>query len=152
MRVERGDIVGDQRLLVALEGGAHFGHDFGQVDLHGCSSLLGGRGATATLAFSSAWAMRSATSSRQGAAMICTPIGSGSSGTGTATTGRPMNEIGCVKMPMLGRSGTSAPSSCMVCWPMRGRREGRGRRQDRIDALEQLAGPARDTSGGTSAP
>ena len=45
---------------------------------------------------SSAWAMRSAMSSRHGAAMICTPIGSGSSGTGTATTGRPMNEIGWV--------------------------------------------------------
>ena len=25
-----------------------------------------------------------------------------------------------MKMPMLGRSGTSAPSSIMVCWPMRG--------------------------------
>jgi hypothetical protein len=31
-----------------------------------------------------------------GAAMICTPIGIGTSGTGTATTGRPMNEIGWV--------------------------------------------------------
>ena len=40
--------------------------------------------------------MRSATSSRHGAAMICTPIGSGASGTGTATTGRPMKEIGWV--------------------------------------------------------
>ena len=40
--------------------------------------------------------MRSATSSRHGAAMIWTAIGSGVSGTGTATTGKPMNEIGCV--------------------------------------------------------
>jgi len=30
---------------------------------------------------------------RRGAATICTPIGKGWSGTGTATTGRPMNEI-----------------------------------------------------------
>jgi len=28
--------------------------------------------------------------------MICTPIGIGSSGTGTATTGKPMKEIGWV--------------------------------------------------------
>ena len=40
--------------------------------------------------------MRSAISSRHGAAMTCTPIGSGLRGTGTATTGRPMNEIGWV--------------------------------------------------------
>jgi hypothetical protein len=45
---------------------------------------------------SSAWAIRSATSSRHGAAMICTPMGSGWNGTGTVTTGRPMNEIGWV--------------------------------------------------------
>ena len=64
--------------------------------------------------------MRRAMSSRQGAATICTPIGSGSSGTGTATTGRPMNEMGWVKMPILGRRGTSWPSSSIVCWPMRG--------------------------------
>ena len=57
---------------------------------------IGGRGAAATPFCSSACAMRSAMSSRQGAAMICTPIGSGSSGTGTATTGRPMKEIGWV--------------------------------------------------------
>ena len=41
--------------------------------------------------------MRSATSSRQGAVMICTPIGNASpSITGTATTGKPMKEIGWV--------------------------------------------------------
>ena len=44
--------------------------------------------------------MRNATSSRQGAAITCTAIGSGDIGdelgTGTATTGRPTNEIGCV--------------------------------------------------------
>jgi len=28
--------------------------------------------------------------------MICTPIGNGSSGTGTAATGRPMKDIGWV--------------------------------------------------------
>ena len=82
--------------------------------------------------------MRSATSSRQGAAMICTPIGSGCSGTGTATTGRPMKEIGCVKMPMLGRSGTScAVEHHGLLADARGG-ERRGRRQDGVDALEQL--------------
>jgi hypothetical protein len=45
---------------------------------------------------SSAWAIRSATSSRHGAAMICTPMGSGWNGTGATTAGRPMNEIGWV--------------------------------------------------------
>ena len=77
------------------------------------------RGAT-TPFISSAWAMRSAMSSRQGAAMICTPIGSGSSGTGTATTGRPMKEIGWVKMPRLARTGSSASPNMNVCWPISG--------------------------------
>ena len=58
------------------------------------SAISAGRRADAGC--SSAWAMRKAISSRQGAAMIWTPIGSGFSGTGTATTGRPMNEIGWV--------------------------------------------------------
>lgn len=41
-------------------------------------------------------ATRSAVCSAQGAAMICTPIGIAPRQTGTATTGSPMNEIGCV--------------------------------------------------------
>ena len=45
---------------------------------------------------SSACAIRKAISSRQGGAMIWTPIGNGRKGTGTATTGKPMKEIGCV--------------------------------------------------------
>ena len=40
--------------------------------------------------------------------MICTPIGIGTSGIGTATTGRPMNEIGWVWMPILARTGNQA--------------------------------------------
>ncbi len=44
----------------------------------------------AALSCSRAWAMGGATSSRHGAAMTCTPIGRGSRGTGTTTTGRPM--------------------------------------------------------------
>ena len=32
--VEHGDVVAVQRLLVALEGGGHLGHDFGDVDFH----------------------------------------------------------------------------------------------------------------------
>ena len=97
-RVERGDVVGHQRLLVALERRLDFGDDLRPVDLHSFlpDRQFFGLGAAATPACSSACAMRSATSSRHGAAMICTPIGSGSSGTGTATTGRPMNEIGWV--------------------------------------------------------
>ena len=59
-------------------------------------TLSEGLGATTAPMCSSAWATRRAISSRQGAAMICTPIGSGCKGTGTATTGKPMNEIGCV--------------------------------------------------------
>src|SRR4051794_9119920 len=118
--VERIDVVAHQRLLVALEGLAHLGNDLGQVDVHGFPPYSAGCGAATALLSSSACAIRSAMSSRHGAAMICTPIGSGASGTGTATTGSPMNEVGWVKMPMLGRNGTSAPLSVMVCWPMRG--------------------------------
>ena len=49
--------------------------------------------------------------------MIWTPIGIGSSGTGTATTGSPMNEIGWVWMPILARTGNSTPSSIDVTCP-----------------------------------
>ena len=49
--------------------------------------------------------------------MICTPIGIGSSGTGTATTGSPMKEIGWVWMPILARTGNSTPSSIDVTCP-----------------------------------
>src|SRR5262249_14045843 len=96
--VERGNVVRDHRPLVAFERGPHFGHHIGQVDfhVHFRAPFSEGLLAATMAAVSSAWAMRSATSSRQGAAMICTPIGNGSSGTGTATTGRPMNEIGWV--------------------------------------------------------
>ena len=56
--------------------------------------------------------------------MICTPIGIGSSGTGTAATGRPMNEIGWVWMPMLGRTSISTPSSSNVICPIFGATHG----------------------------
>ena len=49
--------------------------------------------------------------------MICTPIGIGCSGTGTATTGSPMKEIGWVWMPILARTGSSTPSSTNVDCP-----------------------------------
>ena len=56
-------------------------------------------------------ATRSASASRQGAAMTWTPSGSAPGRcTGTATTGRPMNEIGWVKRPILGRVGISTPA------------------------------------------
>ena len=107
------DVVVAERLFVTIERGFHFGDDLGQVDLHGvlqgacgaksvasgakaCDQNSGGRIAAATPWVSSAWAIRSATSSRHGAAMICTAIGNGVSGTGTATTGSPMKEIGWV--------------------------------------------------------
>ena len=77
-------------------------------------------------------------SSRQGAAMICTPIGIGSSGIGTATTGNPMNEIGWVWMPILARTGSSTPSSTKVFLADLRRHAGRRRRDDHIDRLEQL--------------
>src|SRR5262249_41087444 len=94
-RAEIGDVVSNQRLLVAYKRRLHLGDDVGQVDLHQAVPISNcGRGAAATPMFSSAWATRSATSSRQGAAMIWMPIGSGSRGIGTAATGRPMNEIG----------------------------------------------------------
>src|SRR5262245_35996254 len=108
-------VVGDKRLLVPLERRAHLGDDLRQVDVHGLTFYRAGSVAATVLLSSRACATRSATSSRHGAAMICTPTGSGESGTGTATTGRPTKEIGCVKMPMLGRSATAAPSSCIVC-------------------------------------
>ena len=56
--------------------------------------------------------------------MICTPIGIGSSGTGTATTGRPIKEIGWVWMPILARTGSSTPSSTKVACPSFGATQG----------------------------
>ena len=83
-----------------------------------------GRGATTASCASSACAMRRATSSRHGAAMICTPIGNGSSGTGTATTGKPINEIGWVYRPRLAHTGNSTSSSMKACWPISGAVQG----------------------------
>src|SRR5262249_57105461 len=65
-------------------------------DIHYSARSSDGLVAATVPARSSAWAICSATSSRHGAAMICTPMGSGWSGTGTTTAGRPMNEIGWV--------------------------------------------------------
>src|ERR1700722_18693534 len=63
-------------------------------------------------------------SSRQGAAMICTPIGIGSSGTGTAATGNPIKEIGWVWTPILARTGNSTPSSTKFTCPSFGATQG----------------------------
>src|SRR5580700_4533154 len=99
-RIQGGDVVRHKRLFIMLESRGDFGNDLRQVDLH--KTLLeffpqsAGRGAATTPRASRAWAMRKPTSSRHGAVMICTAIGNGASGTGTATTGRPMNEIGWV--------------------------------------------------------
>ena len=38
--------------------------------------------------------------------------------TGTATTGRPMNEMGCVIRPMLGRDIISTPLMVIMSWPI----------------------------------
>ena len=98
--VEHIDVVGNERRLVALEGGEHLCDNVRKVNVHRGSlcdqAQIAGRDALATPACSTAKAARSARSSRQGGAMICTAMGRGESGTGTATTGRPMNEIGCV--------------------------------------------------------
>src|SRR5262249_21884836 len=103
-RVQGRDVVADECFFVAFEGGGHLGDDVGQVDFGvpghfffpGFASLTTGVPAATAPPCSSACAMRSAISSRQGAAMIWMPIGKGLSGTGTATTGRPMKEIGWV--------------------------------------------------------
>src|SRR6266550_9364182 len=120
--VEHRDVVRHQRLLVTRELFGHFGEHLGKIDFHLYNPL--GRGAETTPARSRARATRSAISSRQGAAMICTPIGIGSSGTGTATTGNPIKEIGWVWMPMLARTGNSTPSSTKVACPSFGAVQG----------------------------
>src|SRR5712675_868320 len=120
--VKHGDIVRHQRLLIARELLGHLREHLGQIDVH-FYSPLGGAAETAP-ARSSAKATRSAMSSRQGAAMICTPIGIGSSGTGTATTGSPIKEIGWVWMPILARTGSSTPSSTKVACPIFGATQG----------------------------
>src|SRR5258705_1341193 len=120
--IEHGDVVGHQRLFVARELRGHLGQHVRKIDLHRYSPL--GIGAAATPMCSSTCAMRRAMSSRQGAAMIWTPIGIGASGTGTATTGKPMNEIGWVWMPILARTGSSTPSSTKVACPRFGAMQG----------------------------
>src|SRR6185312_13517477 len=120
--IEHGDIVGHQRLFVTRELRGHLGQHIGEIDFHHDSPL--GAGAAATPICSSACATRSAMSSRHGAAMICTPIGIGCSGTGTATTGSPMNEIGWVWMPIFGRTSISTPSSMNVICPIFGATDG----------------------------
>src|SRR4029453_11014307 len=113
--VEHGHVVRHQRLFIARELRGDFGQHVGKIDFHRHSPL--GGGAATTPIRSSACATRSAISSRQGAAMICTPIGIGSSGTGTATTRRPMKEIGWVWMPIFARTGSSTPSSTKFTCP-----------------------------------
>src|SRR5216684_3811136 len=120
--IKHGDIVRHQRLLIARELLGHLREHLGQIDVH-FYSPLGGAAETAP-ARSSAKATRKAMSSRQGAAMICTPIGIGSSVTGTATTGSPMKEIGWVWMPILARTGSSTPSSTNVACPSFGAVQG----------------------------
>src|SRR5262249_22670292 len=95
-RVERCHVVRHQRLLVTGELPCYLGDDLRSVDFHPVPPRAMGFFADATPHCSSVQATRSAISSRQGAAMTCTPIGIGTSATGTATTGRPMKEIGCV--------------------------------------------------------
>ncbi len=58
--------------------------------------------------------------------MICTPIGSVSwqPQTGTAQTGRPMNEIGCVSRPRLGRAGRRRPLISIHSVPIAGATHG----------------------------
>ncbi len=115
---------------------------------------LAATGAAADALALEARATRSARSSRQGGAMTCTPIGSVSPSvqTGTAATGRPMNEIGWVKTPMFGRTSISLPSSTKVFWPSCGARHGRRRREQDVDVREQVERLRRETSGGISAP
>src|SRR5690348_13902327 len=95
-RLQRIHVVADKRRLIAREDGFDLGLHVRQIDLHHWSPNAG-VSVRATPAVSSARAMRSAKSSRQAAVMICTPIGNPEDvGTGTATTGRPMKEMGWV--------------------------------------------------------
>src|SRR5208337_2767109 len=78
-------------------GEATMAYEHTPADTEVCVGHAGGRGAYTTPRVSRSCAMHNATSSHQGAAMICTPIGNASpSTTGTVTTGRPMKEIGWV--------------------------------------------------------
>src|SRR5437867_993897 len=120
--VEHHYVIRHQRLFIARELRGGLGKHIRKINFHDYNPL--GAGAAATPMRSSACATRNAISSRQGAAMICTPIGIGSSGTGTATTGRPMNEIGWVWMPIFARTGSSTPSSTKFTWPSLGAMQG----------------------------
>src|SRR5216684_4275125 len=120
--VKHGDIVRHQGLLIARELLGHLREHLGQIDVH-FYSPLGGAAETAP-ARSSANATRKAMSSRQGAAMICTPIGIGLCLMGPATTGSPMKEIGWVWMPILARTGISTPPSTKFTCPNFGATQG----------------------------
>ena len=91
------DVVADQRPLVALERGLDLGHHLGQVDLRHRRPSRAGLGRA-----DHAGPLERGGDAEQhvlapGAAISCTPIGRPpGSGTGTARTGRPMNEIGWV--------------------------------------------------------
>src|SRR5262249_46850251 len=98
-------------LLVAFERFGNLGDDFRNVDLeHQISSRTGG--APITPVASAAAATRMTRSSRQGAAKIWTPSGSGPPcATGAARAGRPANDNGWVKTPRWADESTCAPST-----------------------------------------
>ena len=103
-------------------------------------------GAVATPALCRWPATRRARSSRQGAAISCTPIGScgWQPQTGTAQTGRPMNEIGCVSRPRLGRAGRRRPPIVSHSVPIAGATRRRRRRDQHVDLAEQLGRAQRE--------
>src|SRR5713101_8643421 len=76
-----------------------------------------------------------------GAATSWTPSGSGpGSAIGAEMTGSPMKDNGWVNTPRCARIGTSTPATVVVGGaPIRGRREGRGRRQDDVHVAEDFA-------------
>src|SRR5580658_1821790 len=120
----------DQNFLLAgaqQQGGGAAGRvpprPTGAQQSHTGSGHAGGRCATTAPVISRCLAIRKAMSSRQGGAMICTPTGMGPA-TGTATTGSPMNEIGCVKRPRLARTGSSTPFRTNVFCPIDGAAHG----------------------------
>ena len=66
-------------------------------------------------------ATRNAAASLYGRAITWTPIGIAPVlRVGTATTGRPMKEIGWVNRPRLARTGSSTPPMVIVTWPSLG--------------------------------
>ena len=148
----------DQRVFVACEhGGQIRPATSGRFDVHRSEPPCARPARCTGPGLRASAATRSTRSSRHGAAISCTPIGScGACGfmphSGTVTTGRPMHEIGCVSSPMLARAGRRWPLISSHSVPIGRRGAGRGRRDQHVDVLEAPAPRGVRTSGARAAP